>query len=95
MNTVISFSCPAHLAMRLAEEKIPSRKKSEWIADAIKNKLEPKEEKWANDWDEKSEAAKILTICHDEEVPLFIRRTAKTFNQLCGVECKSCPYSLA
>lgn len=40
MNTVISFSCPAYLAMRLAEEKIESRKKSEWIADAIRKKLD-------------------------------------------------------
>ena len=95
MNTVISFSCPAHLAMRLAEEKIPSREKSKWISDAIIQKLEPKEKKWVNDWDSMSENQKILQICHDEDVPLFIRRTAKTFNQLCGVECKSCPYSLA
>lgn len=40
MNTVISFSCPAHLAMRLNDEKIGSRKKSEWIADAIRQKLD-------------------------------------------------------
>ena len=40
MNTVISFSCPAHLAMRLNEQKIGSRKKSEWIADAIRTKLD-------------------------------------------------------
>ena len=42
MNTVISFSCPAHLAMRLQEENIPSRKKSEWISDAIRAKLDVK-----------------------------------------------------
>ena len=40
MNTIISFSCPAHLALRLSEEKIQSRKKSEWIADAIRTKLD-------------------------------------------------------
>lgn len=40
MNTVISFSCPAHLALRLSEENIPSRKKSEWISDAIRFKLD-------------------------------------------------------
>jgi len=40
MNTVISFSCPAHLAMRLNEQKIGSRKKSEWITDAIRTKLD-------------------------------------------------------
>ena len=40
MNTVISFSCPAHLAMRLNDEKIGSRKKSEWISDAIRTKLD-------------------------------------------------------
>ena len=40
MNTVISFSCPAHLALRLSEENIPSRKKSEWISDAIRLKLD-------------------------------------------------------
>lgn len=42
MNTVISFSCPAHLALRLSEENIPSRKKSEWISDAIRAKLDTK-----------------------------------------------------
>ena len=40
MNTVISFSCPAYLTMRLNDEKIESRKKSEWIADAIRTKLD-------------------------------------------------------
>lgn len=95
MNTVISFSCPAHLAMRLAEEKIPPRQKSSWIAEAIKEKLEPKQEKWVNDWDSMSQQQKILAICHDENVPVFIRRTAKTFNTLCGTECKSCPYKMA
>jgi len=40
MNTVISFSCPAHLAMRLQEENIPGRKKSQWISDAIRLKLD-------------------------------------------------------
>ena len=40
MNTVISFSCPAYLAMRLNDEKIGARKKSEWIADAIRKKLD-------------------------------------------------------
>ena len=40
MNTVISFSCPAYLAMRLNDEKIGSRKKSEWISDAIRTKLD-------------------------------------------------------
>ena len=40
MNTVISFSCPAYLAMRLNDEKIGARKKSEWIADAIRTKLD-------------------------------------------------------
>jgi metal-responsive CopG/Arc/MetJ family transcriptional regulator len=40
MNTVISFSCPTHLAMRLNDEKIGSRKKSEWISDAIRKKLD-------------------------------------------------------
>ena len=40
MNTIISFSCPAHLAMRLNDEKIASRKKSEWISDAIRTKLD-------------------------------------------------------
>jgi len=40
MNTVISFSCPAHLALRLSEQKIGSRKKSEWITDAIRTKLD-------------------------------------------------------
>ena len=40
MNTVISFSCPAHLALRLSEENIPDRKKSEWISEAIKLKLD-------------------------------------------------------
>lgn len=42
MNTVISFSCPTHLAMRLNEEKIASRKKSEWISEAIRAKLDSK-----------------------------------------------------
>jgi hypothetical protein len=40
MNTVISFSCPAHLAMRLQEENIPARTKSQWISDAIRSKLD-------------------------------------------------------
>ena len=40
MNTVISFSCPAHLALRLSEENIPSRQKSQWISDAIRSKLD-------------------------------------------------------
>lgn len=40
MNTVISFSCPAHLAMRLHDENIPSREKSKWISDAIRLKLD-------------------------------------------------------
>ena len=40
MNTVISFSCPAYLAMQLNEQNIPSRKKSEWISDAIRLKLD-------------------------------------------------------
>ncbi len=40
MNTVISFSCPAHLALRLSEENIPSREKSKWISDAIRSKLD-------------------------------------------------------
>ncbi len=40
MNTVISFSCPAHLAMRLQEQGIPSRQKSQWISDAIRSKLD-------------------------------------------------------
>ena len=40
MNTVISFSCPAYLAMRLQDENIPARKKSEWISQAIQNKLD-------------------------------------------------------
>ena len=40
MNTVISFSCPAHLALRLSEENIPSREKSRWISEAIKLKLD-------------------------------------------------------
>ena len=40
MNTVISFSCPAHLAMRLNEENIPIREKSKWISDAIRSKLD-------------------------------------------------------
>lgn len=42
MNTVIAFSCPAHLAMRLNEEDIAKRKKSEWISDAIRLKLDTK-----------------------------------------------------
>jgi len=42
MNTVISFSCPTHLAMRLNDEKIGSRKKSEWISEAIRAKLDSK-----------------------------------------------------
>jgi len=40
MKTVISFSCPTHLAMRLNEEGIPGRKKSQWISDAIRSKLD-------------------------------------------------------
>ena len=40
MNTVISFSCPAYLAMRLNDENIPARTKSQWIADAIRSKLD-------------------------------------------------------
>lgn len=40
MNTVISFSCPTHLALRLNEENIEPRKKSEWISEAIKLKLD-------------------------------------------------------
>ncbi len=40
MNTVISFSCPAHLALRLSEENIPARQKSSWISEAIRNKLD-------------------------------------------------------
>ena len=40
MNTVISFSCPGHLAMRLHDEKIPPREKSKWISDAIRLKLD-------------------------------------------------------
>ncbi len=40
MNTVISFSCPAYLAMRLNEENIPARTKSQWISDAIRLKLD-------------------------------------------------------
>jgi hypothetical protein len=40
VNTVISFSCPAHLAMRLHDENIPSREKSKWISDAIRSKLD-------------------------------------------------------
>jgi hypothetical protein len=40
MNTVISFSCPAHLAMRLNEENIPARTKSQWISEAIRLKLD-------------------------------------------------------
>jgi metal-responsive CopG/Arc/MetJ family transcriptional regulator len=40
MNTVISFSLPAHLAMRLNEENIPARTKSQWISDAIRSKLD-------------------------------------------------------
>lgn len=40
MNTVISFSCPAHLAMRLHDENIPARTKSQWISDAIRLKLD-------------------------------------------------------
>ena len=40
MNTVISFSCPAHLALRLSEENIPARTKSQWISDAIRTKLD-------------------------------------------------------
>ena len=40
MNRVISFSCPAHLALRLSEENIPSRQKSQWISDAIRLKLD-------------------------------------------------------
>lgn len=40
MNTVISFSCPAYLAMRLNDENIPSREKSKWISDAIRLKLD-------------------------------------------------------
>ena len=40
MNTVISFSCPAHLAMRLNDENIPARTKSQWISDAIRHKLD-------------------------------------------------------
>lgn len=43
LNTVISFSCPAHLALRLSEENIPSRKKSEWISEAIRKKLDKDE----------------------------------------------------
>jgi hypothetical protein len=42
MNTVISFSCPTHLAMRLNDENIPGRKKSQWISDAIRLKLDTK-----------------------------------------------------
>jgi hypothetical protein len=40
MNTVISFSCPAHLALRLNEEGIAPRAKSQWISEAIKLKLD-------------------------------------------------------
>jgi hypothetical protein len=40
MNTVISFSCPAHLALRLNEENIPPREKSAWISQAIRLKLD-------------------------------------------------------
>ena len=40
MNTVISFSCPAYLAMRLNDENIPSREKSKWISEAITAKLD-------------------------------------------------------
>ena len=44
MKTVISFSCPAYLAMQLNEQNIPSRKKSEWISEAIAAKLDQKDE---------------------------------------------------
>ena len=40
MNTVISFSCPTYVALRLSEQNIPSRKKSEWISEAITSKLD-------------------------------------------------------
>ena len=40
MNTVISFSCPTYVALRLSEQNIPSRKKSEWISEAITAKLD-------------------------------------------------------
>lgn len=40
MNTVISFSCPTYLAMRLNDEKIGAREKSKWISDAIRTKLD-------------------------------------------------------
>lgn len=40
VNTVISFSCPAYLALRLSEENIPARQKSSWISDAIRLKLD-------------------------------------------------------
>jgi hypothetical protein len=40
MNTVISFSCPAYLALRLSDENIPSREKSRWISEAIRMKLD-------------------------------------------------------
>ena len=43
MNTVISFSCPAHLALRLSEENIPARQKSSWISEAIRKKLDKDE----------------------------------------------------
>lgn len=40
MNTVISFSCPTYIALRLSEQNIRPRKKSEWIAEAITAKLD-------------------------------------------------------
>jgi len=40
LNTVISFSCPAYLALRLSDENIPPREKSRWISEAIRMKLD-------------------------------------------------------
>lgn len=43
MRTVISFSCPVHLALRIDAENIPRRKFSAFVCDAIMSKLDGQE----------------------------------------------------
>jgi hypothetical protein len=43
MKVVQTFSAPMHLVLRMDEEIGGHRKKSQWICDAIKNKIDGEE----------------------------------------------------
>jgi hypothetical protein len=61
------------------------RQKSAYICDAIEKKLSSSQE-----YNAQTPNQKLVRIAHDDELPEFVRRAAKSLN-VCDSSCQACP----